>query len=160
MNSMFDIKQIRLGLEEWRKLGEELKRIGQNDDLEVLMNIAVAPTDEEEQSSDLIQRVTNEMNELGKEIEKEVGASVNVHAHEDHFAMYVSIKRKGGEASSSIRSVMSIIKNCESCAVHGIDGEIHLGDDVSAIFFGDPYKLTFILPAQDGRRLTIMEMNT
>ncbi|GGP19948.1 hypothetical protein GCM10007981_05690 [Thermocladium modestius] len=154
---MFDVKQIRLGLEEWRKLSDELRRIGQNDDLEVLMNIAVAPSEEE---GDAAQKLTNEMNDIGKELESEVGAAVHVHAHEDHFAMYLSMKKKGGDISSAIRTVASLIKSCEFCSVHGIDGEIHLGDDVSAIFFGDPYKMTFILPGQDGRRLIVMEMNT
>jgi hypothetical protein len=43
---VFDFKQVKLGLEEWRRLGNELKRIGASDKLELVLNIVVIPATE------------------------------------------------------------------------------------------------------------------
>lgn len=158
---------IKLGFEEWRKLSKEIERIAQNEELELIISMTFGFGDTEEEEEHEHHHIT----EIPKETFEELGgfidmlktkynATVDHHVHEDHAGIVASVKIPGKDAINIFRSIIDDAKNCENCVLAGIDGEIHLGEDVSVIFFGDSYKLTFILPAQDGRRLIINEVNT
>jgi hypothetical protein len=165
---VFDFKQVKLGLEEWRRLGNELKRIGASDKLELVLNIVVIPATEDEEDEEGEEHHQHTappgfMEDLSKvvdAIKSEYHASADYHSHGDHGELLVALTTDGTNIPNVIRGIIEEARGCESCMIHSIDGEVHLGNDVSAIMFGDSYKLTFILPGQDGRRLIIMELNT
>ncbi len=100
------------------------------------------------------------MNEFMDLLKTKYNAKIDHHVHGDHAGVVASIMTSGKDAINVFRNLIDDAKGCENCILAGVDGEFHLGNDVSVIFFGDSYKLTFILPAQDGRRLIISEVNT
>lgn len=168
---MFNFKQIRLGLEEWKRLENELKRIGESEKLELVLNMVMVPTTEEDSGIEEGEEAeehqhtappefTEDLSKLVDEIKSEYNANADYHSHGDHGELMIALNADGGSIPSIVRGIIEEARNCESCMIHSIDGEVHLGDDVSAIMFGDSYKLTVILPGQDGRRLVIMELNT
>ncbi|MGC9179750.1 MAG: hypothetical protein ACP5GZ_06005 [Vulcanisaeta sp.] len=171
--------QIKLGFEEWRKLGKEIERIAQNEELELIISMTFGfsgvegneEENEEEEGVEEHEHHHHHITELPKEVIEELGyfmdtlrtkynAKIDHHVHGDHAGVVASIMINGKDAINIFRNIIDDAKNCENCILAGIDGELHLGNDVSVIFFGDSYKLTFILPAQDGRRLIISEVNT
>ncbi|ADY01775.1 MAG: hypothetical protein ACP5L5_09080 [Vulcanisaeta sp.] len=172
--------QIKLGFEEWRKLGKEIERIAQNEELELIISMTFGfsgvegnegENEEEEGVEEGHEHHHHHITELPKEVIEELGyfmdtlrtkynAKMDHHVHGDHAGVVASIMINGKDAISIFRNIIDDARNCENCILAGIDGELHLGNDVSVIFFGDSYKLTFILPAQDGRRLIISEVNT
>ena len=169
---MFNFKQIKLGLEEWKRLENELKRIGGSEKLELVLNMVMVPTSEENNENEeegaeehyhmAPPEFTEDLSKLVDTIKdeySEYNASADYHSHGDHGELMVALNTDGGNIPSIVRGIIEEARNCESCMIHSIDGEVHLGDDVSAIMFGDSYKLTVILPGQDGRRLVIMELN-
>lgn len=162
---MSNFRQIRLGLEEWKKLGNELKRIGESSKLELIMNIVLVPVTEEEgeeeheHGHEAPPEFNDEVNQLVEAIKSEYNAHTHYHSHGDHGELTIALLADGGSIPDVIRGIIQEARGCEYCMPHSIDGEVHLGEDVSAIMFGDSYKLTFILPNQDGKRLIIMELN-
>ncbi len=162
--------QIKLGLEEWRRLSKEIERISQNEDLELLINMTFGFSTGEENEEDeghhhhhhiteVPKEALEEITQLINTLESKYGAKIDHHIHGDHVGVLASIITKGSQAINIFRDVVSNAKNCDYCFLASLDGEFHLGNDVSVIFFGDGYKITFILPHQDGRRLVIMELN-
>jgi len=168
--------QIKLGFEEWRRLSKEIERIAQNEQLELIISMTFGfsgiennESEEEEEGghahhhyhiAELPKEVIEELGEFMDALKAKYNAKVDHHVHGDHAGVVASITVTGKDAINVFRNIIDDAKNCESCILAGVDGEMHLGDDVSVIFFGDSYKLTFILPAQDGRRLIINEVNT
>ncbi|GAB6943459.1 hypothetical protein [Vulcanisaeta sp. JCM 14467] len=173
--------QIKLGFEEWRKLGKEIERIAQNEELELIISMTFGfsgvegneegeEMEEEEVEeehehhhhhiTELSKEVIEELNDFMETLKTKYNAKIDHHVHGDHAGVVASIMTNGKDAINIFRNIIDDAKNCESCILAGVDGEFHLGNDVSVIFFGDSYKLTFILPAQDGRRLIISEVNT
>ncbi len=173
-----DMMQIKLGFEEWRKLGKEIERIAQSDELELIISMTFGFTgiegnegEEEEEVeeehehhhhhiTELPREVIEELNDFMDILKTKYNAKIDHHVHGDHAGVVASVMTNGKDAINVFRNIIDDAKNCENCVLAGIDGEFHLGNDVSIIFFGDSYKLTFILPAQDGRRLIISEVNT
>ncbi len=169
--------QIKLGFEEWRRLGKEIERIAQNDELELIISMTFGfsgvEDNEESEEGEIEEKHEHhhQLTELPKEVIEELGefmdslktkynAKIDHHVHGDHAGIVISVVINGKDAINVFRNMLDDAKGCENCILAGIDGEFHLGNDVSVIFFGDSYKLTFILPAQDGRRLIINEVNT
>ncbi|GGI74507.1 hypothetical protein GCM10007112_09060 [Vulcanisaeta souniana JCM 11219] len=169
--------QIKLGFEEWRKLGKEIERIAQNEELELIIsmtfgfsNVENNEEGEEEENeeehehhhhiTELPKEVIEELSEFMESLRTKYNAKIDHHVHGDHAGIVASVEINGKDAINVFRNILDDTKGCENCVLAGIDGEFHLGNDVSVIFFGDSYKLTFILPAQDGRRLIISEVNT
>ncbi|MCG2887598.1 MAG: hypothetical protein L7G98_06540 [Vulcanisaeta sp.] len=169
--------QIKLGFEEWRRLSKEIERIAQNDQLELIINMTFGfsgiegneSNEEEEEEeehvhhhhiTELPREVFEELNEFIDMLKTKYNAQIDHHIHGDHAGIVASILVTGKDAINVFRSIIEDAKGCENCVLAGIDGEMHLGNDVSVIFFGDSYKLTFILPAPDGRRLIISEVHT
>ncbi|MGC9152987.1 MAG: hypothetical protein ACP5GY_04550 [Vulcanisaeta sp.] len=169
--------QIKLGFEEWRKLGKEIERIAQSEELELIISMTfgfsgVEGNENEEEEveehehhhhyhiTELPKEVFEELNDFMESLKTKYNAKVDHHIHGDHAGVVASVMVNGKDAINVFRNIIDDAKNCESCVLAGVDGEFHLGNDVSIIFFGDSYKLTFILPAQDGRRLIISEVNT
>jgi len=142
---MRSVLHVRIGSEDWRRLGREIERIAAGGVINVVMSMSFRVEDDHE-----------DLHELAKRMEG-LGVSVDEHIHGDHASISIAMDSPGNEFISRFRKLIDLVKECD-CSLSGIDGEIHLDGDVGAIFFGDGYKLTFILPHQDGRRLIIMEL--
>lgn len=164
---MFDLKHIKLGIEEWKRLSSELGRIGGSDKLELLVSMVLIPSEggeeeegeEEEEQHEHASISIEELNDIVNSLKSNMGVDAHYHSHGDHGELFISATMPGSKIPGAIRDIINEVKACESCRIHSIDGEVHLDEDVSAIMFGDSYKLTFILPNQDGRRLIIMELH-
>ncbi len=174
---LINMMQIKLGFEEWRKLGKEIERIAQSEELELIISMTfgfsgVEGSENEEEEveehehhhhyhiTELPKEVFEELNDFMESLKTKYNAKVDHHIHGDHAGVVASVMVNGKDAINVFRNIIDDAKNCENCVLAGVDGEFHLGNDVSVIFFGDSYKLTFILPAPDGRRLIISEVNT
>lgn len=159
--------KLKLGIEEWKKIEGDLVRIAGSDQLELLLNFTLVNAEEEEGEEE--HEHEHGLMPSDKEFAKEVGdfmdyvvktykADAHPHFHGDHGTVLFVIRGPPKELIKAFRDVLEYARsNCEKCAVHGIDGEFHLGEDLAGIYFGDIYKVTFILPGEDGRRLRVYE---
>ncbi len=156
--------KIRLGLEEWRRLERELERISGGQDLELLINLSLGHPHHggHEHHHDEPERTPFVEETLGliKRIEDRYGVRVHQHLHGDHGSILVPVRGSPHDLVSALRDVVrTTLDTCSECSLHGVDGEVHLGDKLSGIYFGDAYKLTFILPGSDGRTLEVIELH-
>ncbi len=162
-----DMMQIKLGFEEWRKLSKEIERIAQSEELELIISMTFGfsgaedneegggETEEEEVEEAhehhhhivaLPKEVFEELNDFMDMLKTKYNAKIDHHVHGgDHAGIVVSIMTNGKDAINVFKSIIDDAKSCENCILASVDGEFHLGNDVSVIFFGDSYKLTFIL---------------
>ncbi|MEZ0248215.1 MAG: hypothetical protein ABWJ97_02980 [Thermoproteus sp.] len=166
---MQGVGKLKLGLEEWKKIEGDLTRIAANDQLELLINFTLVAMSEEEEEhvhegehgllpSD--QDFAREVSDLMDYAVKTYKADAHPHFHGDHGTVLFSIRGPPKDLVKAFRDLIEYARSsCEKCAVHGIDGEFHLGEDLAGIYFGDVYKVTFILPAEDGRRLRVYEVH-
>jgi hypothetical protein len=163
------IGKLKLGLEEWKKIEGDLVRIAAADQLELLLNFTLVAAEdegeehagEEEHVHGLMpsdQEFAREVGELMDYAVKTYKADAHPHFHGDHGTVLFVIRGGPRDLLKAFRDLMEYARSsCEKCAVHGIDGEFHLGEDLAGIYFGDVYKVTFIFPAEDGRRLRVYE---
>jgi hypothetical protein len=161
---VLDVGKLKLGLEEWKKIENDLMRIAASDDLELLLNLTLIASEEEEHVEEehalmpSDQDFAREVGELIEYVSKTYKADVHPHFHGNHGTVLFSIKGKPKDLVKAFRDVLEYARtNCEKCMIHGVDGEFHIGEDLAGIYFGDAYKMTFILPAEDGRRLHVYE---
>lgn len=162
--------KIKLGIEEWRRLETDLMRISSGEPLEIIINLTLVATEEGEEyeeDEEEHHHHTFEENEFTKEVAKLMdhiaqtyGAHIHPHLHSNHGSVMFAVKGTPKDLIKTLRDTVEYIKlNCEKCILHTLDGEFHIGEDLAAIYFGDAYKVTFILPAEDGRRLKIHEIH-
>ncbi|MFN3804266.1 MAG: hypothetical protein ACK4SY_04355 [Pyrobaculum sp.] len=159
--------KIKMGLEEWKKLEDELTRISAGGLLQVVINLTLVSTDtseheerhehpHEEEHNDF----TREVGELVRYITDTYKTGVYPHVHSHHGNVTFSIAGTPRDLIKTLREVLEHVKlSCEKCVLHTVDGEFHLGDDLAGIYFGDAYKITVILPNSDGRRLKVRELH-
>ncbi|MBP1449686.1 MAG: hypothetical protein JZD41_06735 [Thermoproteus sp.] len=168
---MFDVGKLKLGVEEWKKVENDLVRIASADQLELLLNLTLVAAEEEGEDEHAHSHGERGLLPSDQEFAKEVGdlidyavktykADAHPHFHGDHGTVLFTIRGRPKDLLKAFRDLLEFARtNCEKCAVHGVDGEFHLGDDLAGIYFGDVYKITFILPAEDGRRLRVYEVH-
>lgn len=160
--------KIKMGLEEWKKLEEELTRISAGELLQIVINLTLVSIDtrEEEREEHYVLHeeerndFTREVGELIRHITDTYKTSVHPHVHSHHGNVTFSIAGTPRDLIKTLREVLEHIKlSCEKCVLHTVDGEFHLGNDLAGIYFGDAYKVTVILPNSDGRRLKVQELH-
>ncbi len=161
--------KIKLGVEEWKRLEADLARIASGEELEIVINLTlVAAREDEEVEEDEDHEHHHhhfEENEFTREVAKLIdhvahtyNAHVHPHLHSHHGSVMIAVKGMPNELIKALRDSIEYVKlNCEKCTLHTVDGEFHLGEDLAGIYFGDAYKITVILPAEDGRRLKVHE---
>ena len=158
-----DVTKIKWGGSEWKRVKSELNRIG--DMFNMLLNVSLVKHGHEHEHEEhghkhnhsfdnsFIQDVNNFILSLSAEFSN---SDVHPHVHHNHAVITVEL-RGVSDVEGVIRKVVDLSRECEECVVNGIDGEIRLGNDLVSIFFGDSYKVTFILPSADGKKLIIIE---
>ena len=161
--------KIRLGIEEWKKLETDLARIASGEPLEIVINLILvaAQGDEEIEEEHEHHHHHFEESEFTREVAKLIdhvahtyNAHVHPHLHSHHGSVMFAVKGMPNELIKALRDLIDYVKlNCEKCTLHTVDGEFHLGEDLAGIYFGDAYKITVILPAEDGRRLRVHEVH-
>ena len=159
--------KIKLGIEEWRKVETELQRIAGGEQLEIVISLTlVSSADEGEEEEEehhhyfVENEFTKEVSDLIDHLAHTYNAYIHPHLHSNHGTITLSIKGEPKYLVKLIKDIVEYIKlNCERCVLHSLDGEFHIGEDLAAIYFGDAYKLTVILPASDGKRLIVHELH-
>jgi len=163
--------KIKVGVEEWKKLEADLARIASGGQLEIVINLTLVAAQEDEGVEEEEEHEHHhhhfEENEFTREVAKLIdhvahmyNAHVHPHLHSHHGSVMFAVKGMPNELIKALRDSMEYVKlNCERCAIHTVDGEFHLGEDLAGIYFGDAYKITVILPAEDGRRLKVHEVH-
>jgi hypothetical protein len=165
--------KIKLGIEEWKRLQSDLDRISSGAPLELVINLTLVYSgeddlEEEEHHHHHHHHVHDfEENEFTREVAKLLDhiahtydAHVHPHLHSNHGSVMFAVKGTPKDLIKALKDVLEYVKlNCEKCAVHSLDGEFHLGEDLSGIYFGDAYKITVILPSEDGKRLKVHEVH-
>jgi hypothetical protein len=164
--------KIKLGVEEWKKLETDLARVSSGESLEIVINLTLVDAQggsevvEEEEEEHHHERYIAE-NEFTREVAAmidHIAHTYNVHVHtllhSHHRSVTFTVKGTPRELIKALKDTIEYIKlNCERCVLHTVDGEFHLGEDLVGIYFGDAYKITVILPAEDGRRLKVHEVH-
>ncbi len=150
--------KIKLGIEDWKKLVDDLERIAEGAPLEMVTNLTLVHShDEHHHEHHGID--ASSIAELVDYISRTHGAEVYQHLHGHHGSVVFSKSGNPKELIKVLRDVLDYIKlNCD-CVLHTMDGEFHLGRDLSGIYFGDGYKITVILPNSDGKRLRVHELH-
>lgn len=163
--------KIKLGLEEWKKVEEDLERISSGEPLELVINLTLVATDSsgaidideehhhhhhELEDNEFVREVVK----LVDEITKKYGVEVHPHIHSHHGSVMFAVKDNPKNILRTLKDVLDYVKlGCEKCTLHTLDGEFHIGADLAGLYFGDMYKLTIILPGEDGRRLRVHEVH-
>lgn len=161
--------KIKLGLEEWKRVEEELNRISSGEPLEIVINLSLVSAEgaEEEEEHHHHHVHDFEENDFTKEVSSLIEHVVNTyksnvhpHLHAHHGSVMFTVKGDVKQVLKSLREVLEYVKtSCEKCVLHTVDGEFHIGEDLAGLYFGDAYKITVILPAADGRRLRVHEVH-
>jgi len=146
---VFDVSKLRIGLEQWKSLESELSRIAEGGQLELVVNFSLEGQEDFEK----------EVGQFVEYVVEKYGAHAHPHLHHGHGSVLFGVRGAPDYLLKALRDLLEYAKSCEKCSVHGIDGEFHLGEDLAGIYFGDIYKLTFLLPASDGRRLKVYEVH-
>jgi hypothetical protein len=164
--------KIKLGVEEWKKLETDLARVSSGEPLEIVINLTLVDAQggseevEEEEEEHHHEHYIAE-NEFTREVAAMIdhiahtyNVHVHTHLHSHHGSVTFAVKGTPRELIKALKDAVEYIKlNCERCTLHTVDGEFHLGEDLVGIYFGDAYKITVILPAEDGRRLKVHEVH-
>lgn len=159
--------KIKLGIEEWKKVENELTRISSGEPLEIVINLTLVSSLEGEELEEEHHHHHFEENEFTREVARLIdhisqtyNGHVHPHLHSNHGSVMFSVKGSPRELIKTLRDSVEFVKlNCEKCILHTLDGEFHIGEDLAGIYFGDAYKITVILPAEDGRRLKVHEVH-
>ncbi|RFA98540.1 hypothetical protein [Pyrobaculum aerophilum] len=162
--------KIKLGMEEWKKLEADLERISSGAPLELVINLTLVASggEEKEEEEEHHHHHVHEIdNDFTREVAKLIdyiahtyNAHVHPHVHANHGSVMFAVKGAPKDLLKALREVLDFVKlNCEKCLLHSLDGEFHLGEDLSGIYFGDSYKITVIVPAEDGKRLKVHEVH-
>jgi len=165
--------KIKLGVEEWKKLEADLVRVSSGEPLEIVINLTLVDTQgdgeeiEEEEEHHHHEHHVSAENEFTREVAGMIdyiahtyNVHVHPHLHSHHGSVMFAVRGTPRELIKTLKDAIEYIKlNCEKCALHTVDGEFHLGEDLAGIYFGDAYKITVILPAEDGRRLKVHEVH-
>jgi hypothetical protein len=163
--------KIKLGVEEWKKLETDLARVSSGESLELVINLTLVDTqggseeveeEEEHHHEHYIaeNEFTREVAAMIDHIAHTYNVHVHTHLHSHHGSVTFAVKGTSRELIKALKDTIEYIKlNCERCVLHTVDGEFHLGEDLVGIYFGDAYKITVILPAEDGRRLKVHEVH-
>jgi hypothetical protein len=163
--------KIKLGVEEWKKLETDLARVSSGESLEIVINLTLVDAqggseevkeEEEHYHEHYIaeNEFTREVAAMIDHIAHTYNVHVHTHLHSHHGSVTFTVKGTPRELIKALKDAVEYIKlNCERCVLHTVDGEFHLGEDLVSIYFGDAYKITVILPAEDGRRLKVHEVH-
>jgi hypothetical protein len=161
--------KIKVGVEEWKKLEADLARIASGGQLEIVINFTLVAAqgdegieeeEEHEHHHHHFEEFTREVAKLIDYVAHMYNAHVDPHLHRHRGSVMFAVKGMPNELIKALRGSMEYVKlNCERCVLHTVDGEFHLGEDLAGIYFGDAYKITVILPAEDGRRLKVHEVH-
>jgi len=162
--------KVKLGIEEWKRLESDLDRISSGTPLELVINLTLVASEEEdtEEEHHHHNHVHDfEENEFTREVAKLLdhivhthNAHVHPHLHSSHGSVMFAVRGAPRELIKALRDVLEYVKlNCEKCVLHSLDGEFHLGEDLSGIYFGDAYKITVILPSEDEKKLKVHELH-
>ncbi|MCL7389704.1 MAG: hypothetical protein LZ172_00785 [Thaumarchaeota archaeon] len=92
-----------------------------------------------------------------KKIKEKFKAEPHIHLHPDHGSVTFLMTSLGELLVDSLRGMIVEASTCEECVLSYLEGEVRLGEEVAALFYGSSANVTFILPAADGRRLQIIE---
>jgi hypothetical protein len=163
--------KIKLGVEEWKKLETDLARVSSGESLEIVINLTLVDAqggseeveeEEEHHHEHYIaeNEFTREVAAMIDHIAHTYNVHVHTHLHSHHGSVTFAVKGAPRELIKALKDTIEYIKlNCERCVLHTVDGEFYLGEDLVGIYFGDAYKITVILPAEDGRRLKVHEVH-
>ncbi|MEM1662807.1 MAG: hypothetical protein QW610_03005 [Pyrobaculum sp.] len=162
--------KIKLGLEEWKKIEDELQRISLGEPLELVINLTLVAIDSGGHIEEEHHHVHNhdfEYNEFTRDVVKMIDeisrrykVEIHQHLHSNHGSVMFTIRDNPKNLLKTLKDILEYIKlDCEKCTLHTLDGEFHIGDDLAGLYFGDLYKLTIILPGEDGRRLKVHEVH-
>jgi len=151
----------------WDKLRGELSRIiGEEEALLVAVFRFSSPSikgdeetreKEEEKEVYLETPFVKDVKIIAKKIKEKFKAEPHMHLHPDHGSVTFLMASLGELLIDNLRGMVIEASACEECVLNYLEGEVRLGEEVVALFYGSSANITFILPAADGRRLQIIE---
>lgn len=158
--------KFHLGEGEWEKLRNELSRIAEGRDAVLLLSIALASpsveeAEEEEEGEEEVHvenQFTRSVKALVRRIRDKYGASPHLHLHRSSGSVLLALVSPGELVTDNLRSIINEVTSCEGCLLARVEGEVRVGEDVSALFHGSSGRMQFILPAADGKSLRIMDL--
>jgi len=112
---------------------------------------------EEEKEVHLETSFVKNVKMIVKKIKEKFKAEPHIHLHPDHGSVTFLMASLGELLVDSLRGMVIEASACQECVLNYLEGEVRLGEEVAALFYGSSANLTFILPAADGRRLQIIE---
>ncbi len=144
---------------EWLRIAKEFERIGENNYLEVLVNLVFNLPEGTLEVESSIMNIHGVIEEILNKLKSKYSVNYEEYLSEDLTSLFISLstRRLGSEVIKFLRDVIEEIER-SSVKLRSIDGEVYLDDDLAVIFFGDNYRLTFISPNSDGRRLNVQEV--
>jgi len=150
----------------WDKLRKELSRIiGEEEAVLVAVFRFSSPSikgdeetrEKEEEEVYLETPFVKNVKKVVKKIKEKFKAEPHMNLHPDHGSVTFLTASLGELLVDNLRGMVIEASACEECVLNYLEGEVRLGEEVAALFYGSSANITFILPAADGRRLQIIE---
>lgn len=154
---------FRLVENAWNTLKKEFNRIiGEEEAILITVFRFSSPsTDieehEEERETHLETPFVKDIKNIVKKIKEKFKAESHLHLHPAHGSVTFMIISSGGLLVDNFRSMVTEASICEHCVLEYIEGEVRMGEEITALFYGSSMNIVFILPAADGRRLKLVE---
>ncbi|OYT26367.1 MAG: hypothetical protein B6V02_01850 [Thermoprotei archaeon ex4572_64] len=144
---------------EWLKIAKEIERISENNYLEVLVNLVFNLPEGTLEVESSVMSMYNVIEEILSRLKSRYLVNYEEHLSEDLTSLFISLstRRLGSEVIKFLRDVINEVERLP-IKLRFINGEVYLDDDLVVIFFGDNYRLTFIYPNPDGKRLSVQEI--
>ncbi|MCS7126512.1 MAG: hypothetical protein NZ929_06360 [Aigarchaeota archaeon] len=147
----------------WERLRNELKRITEGEDAVLIIALRLTSTsgergESEEEHVHLETPFVKSVKSFARRIKEKYRAEPHLHLHSSSGSTTFVLMSPGEILTDNLRSIINEASSCEGCILTSIEGEIRVGEELSALFYGSSAKLHFILPSSDGKRLQLLDV--
>ncbi|MCF8884297.1 MAG: hypothetical protein QXK95_00850 [Nitrososphaerota archaeon] len=147
----------------WDILRDEITRILEDCEAILILNLRFASTEpqdniEVEEGETYLQTFfTKSVKNVVKKIVEKFKAGSHMELKRERGEVTLFLQSSGRLITDDLRSMVRELVGGQGYVLEYIEGEIRMDEDISALFYGSPSKLIFILPSADGRKLQILE---
>lgn len=147
----------------WDILRDEVARILEDGEAILILNLRFTSTEpqdsiEVEEGEVYLQTffAKSVKNVVKKIVEKfKAGSHLELKRGEGKVTLF--LQSSGRLITDDLRNMIRELAGGQGYVLEYVEGEIRIDDDISALFYGSPSKLIFIIPSSDGKKLQILE---
>lgn len=147
----------------WDVLRDEVTRILEDCEAILVLSLRFSSTEpqdnvEVEEGETYLQTFfVKSVKNVVKKIAEKFKAGSHMELKRGRGEVTLFLQSSGRLVADDLRSMFRELVGGQGYVLEYIEGEIRVDEEISALFYGSPSKLIFILPSSDGKRLQILE---